>query len=95
MILFITYPDRRYFILDGQYDMAHMSSIKLIDQMWENYSDMYRTLYIQRFDDVFDERSWIKNVRDMTCMSTVVQGILQYCYSLLEHSQIICHFKTT
>jgi TonB-dependent receptor len=48
---FITDPDRRYFILDGQYDIAHMPSIMLIDQMWEDYSDMYRTLYAYRFDD--------------------------------------------
>ncbi len=51
MMPFITDPDRRYLILDGQYEMAHMPSIRLIDQMWENYSDMYRTLYAYRFDD--------------------------------------------
>ncbi len=51
MIPFITDADRRYFILDGQYEIAHMPSIRLVDQMWDNYSDMYRTLYVQRFDD--------------------------------------------
>ena len=51
MLPFITDPDRRYFILDGQYELAHMPSISLIDQMWDNYSDMYQTLYAYRFDD--------------------------------------------
>ncbi|TVQ74919.1 MAG: TonB-dependent receptor [Balneolaceae bacterium] len=51
MIPFITDPDRRYFILDGQYEIAHMPSIRLIDQIWDNYSDLYRTLYFYRFDD--------------------------------------------
>jgi len=48
---FIGDPERRYMILDGGYEMAHMPSIALVDQMWDTYSDMYRRLYMNRFDD--------------------------------------------
>jgi len=51
MIPFITDPENRYLIVDDQYEIAHMPSISLVDQMWENYSDMYRTLFEPRFDD--------------------------------------------
>lgn len=51
MMPFIADLDRTYFILDGGYEMAHLPSIKLIDQMWDTYSDEYRRLYMNRFDD--------------------------------------------
>ena len=51
MIPFIADTNRRYFILNGQYEIAHMPSITLIDKMWDDYSDMYRPLYAYRFDD--------------------------------------------
>jgi TonB-dependent receptor len=51
MMPFITDPERRYMILDGGYEMAHMPNIDLIDLMWDSYSDIYQRLWIDRFDD--------------------------------------------
>ncbi|MEX1121733.1 MAG: TonB-dependent receptor [Balneolales bacterium] len=48
---FISDSERSYDIINGNYEMAHLPSIQLVDQMWDNYSEMYRTLYDTRFGD--------------------------------------------
>jgi len=48
---FMDDPERMYMILDGQYEMAHLPSIALVDQIWNIYSDEYRVQYVYRFDD--------------------------------------------
>lgn len=50
---FITNPDQRYNIIDGNYEMAHLPSIELIDLMWEDYSELYKIDYSPRFDDYY------------------------------------------
>jgi len=51
MMPFVTDPDNKYYIVNGEYEMAHMPNIALVDQMWDDYSDLYRTLYYTRLDD--------------------------------------------
>ncbi len=51
MIPFISEPDRRYSIVNGTYEMAHMPSIELIDLMWDTYTNQYRKLLGTRLDD--------------------------------------------
>ena len=48
---FMDNPERTYMILDGEYEMAHLPSIALVDLMWDSYSDMYRRMYRERLDD--------------------------------------------
>ncbi len=51
MMPFISDPDRRYFIVNGEYEMAHLPDIALVDQMWDTYSDEYRRLVYTRLDN--------------------------------------------
>lgn len=48
---FMTDPDYTYRILNGDYEMAHLPNIGLVDQMWDDYSDSYQRLFYTRLDD--------------------------------------------
>jgi len=48
---FIANRERRYNIINGQFEMAHLPSIELVDQMWNNHSDIYRREFMPRLDD--------------------------------------------
>jgi len=48
---FLTDPDNSYYIVNGDYEMAHLPSIGMVDQLWDEYSDFYRRLYYTRLDD--------------------------------------------
>ena len=48
---FISDKELTYFIVNGEYEMAHMPDIALVDQMWDTYYDNYRRLAYARLDD--------------------------------------------
>jgi len=51
MIPFISNPDRRYNIIQGNYEMAHLPDIKFVDEMWDTYERFYRRMFQTRLDD--------------------------------------------
>ena len=48
---FISDKDLTYSIVNGEYEMAHMPDIALVDEMWDTYSDLYSRLAYARLDD--------------------------------------------
>jgi len=51
MIPFISSPDRTFYIVNGDYEMAHLPDIALVDEMWDTYSNKYRSLAYVRLED--------------------------------------------
>ncbi len=94
MMPFITDEDERYHIIDGEYEMAHLPDIDLADQMWENYSNLYRVLYQDRFGDYeATERlsaGYIMAEMDIGSRLMVLPGI-RYEY---EHSEYTAKMAT-
>jgi TonB-dependent receptor len=96
MMPFISDPERSYMILDGDYEMAHMPAIGLIDLMWDSYSDMYRRLYQSRFDDYeATERlsaGYVMTELNIGSRLMILPGV-RYEYEHSEYSAMVGEFQ--
>ena len=48
---FLSNPEHSYHIIDGEYEMAYLPDIALVDQQWDTYSTEYRSLAYTRLQN--------------------------------------------
>ncbi len=51
MMPFVTDPEHTHYIIDGEYEMAHLPNIAVVDGMWDSYESRYRSLAFTRLQN--------------------------------------------